>query len=359
MKKCIWMLVWSMLLSISVTAIGQQYYTSLEVAEQVQKGWNETYEAYGRTIDVDLDIRFPNVDVVPVLKVEFARMEAAKTTEETGWYIKADPRNNVFIYSIPNYQSRAKLHEKVVYGYPDMEQIYTTYGNMTPGTVTTLIQDTLRTMELNDKEWDFSTPYEMTTSRFIQSKTKKDIDTPSEYSMFFHQVLHDIPVLCHAGSAFSLKTRAHPTIQLRADVADENGFWVSIKKIKETEIVQNDIPLCSFDVIKNSIEKEIKEGHIRKVYELVFGYVLFDDPDYAKGELGNSGHYYAVPAWKLNCLYMTNRKKELPNYDKEGASPERYSLQYTTLVFDAQTGKMLDFMSKKTDRARYKKVINW
>lgn len=359
MKRYVWIIVLTVLLSFSVSVVGEQYYTAPEVARQVQEGWNETYEAYGRRIDIDLDIRFPNVATVPVLKVEFARMEAATTTEETGWYIKADPKNNIFIYSIPDYQSRAKRHEKVVYGYPDMDQVYTTYGDITPRMATDFIRSTLYTMKVNDADWDFESPFEMTTYRFVQSKSKKDINTPGEYSMFFHQVLRDIPVLCHAGSAFNLKTRSHPTVQLRADVADENGFWVSIKKIKETEIVQTDIPLCSLDTIKKSIEKEIKDGHIRKVYELVFGYVLFDDPDYAKGELGNSGHYYAVPSWQLNCLYMTNRKKELPDYDEEDSSGERYSLEYRTLVFNAQTGKMLDFMSKKSDRARYKRVITW
>lgn len=347
------------MMMLSAIAIAQQYYTAPEVAAQVQDGWHEIYEAYGRSIEVDTEIMFPNVEAVPVLKVEFARMTAETTTEETGWYIKSDPKNNIFIYSIPNYQSRAKTHDKVVYGYPDMDKVYTAYSEITPRMATDFIRDTLHTMKLDDNNWDFNSPYEMTTSHFVHSKTEKDIDTPGEYSMFFHQVIRDIPVLCHAGSAFNLKTRSHPTIQLRTDVADENGFWVSIKMIKETEVVYEDIPLCSFDVVKKSIEKEISDGHIRKVYELEFGYVLYDDSDYAKGEKGNSGHYYAVPAWKLNCLYMTNRKKELPDYTDEDATAERYSLQYKTLVFNAQTGKMLDFMSEKTNRARYKDVITW
>ena len=56
---------------------------------------------------------------------------------------------------------------------------------------------------------------------------------------------------------------------------------------------------------------------------------------------------------------MSNRQKELPEYNTEESTDERSSLEYATLVVNAQTGEMLNFMSKEEDRAHYKGFISW
>ena len=52
-------------------------------------------------------------------------------------------------------------------------------------------------------------------------------------------------------------------------------------------------------------------------------------------------------------------KKELPNYNWKNINWDRYSNEYASIIINAQTGKMEDYMSKEKNRARYKKVLTW
>lgn len=76
-----------------------------------------------------------------------------------------------------------------------------------------------------------------------------------------------------------------------------------------------------------------------------------------KGE-AFTAHYYAVPAWRLNCLYVSDAQAELPDLGGEDVF-ECDSLEYVTLVIDAQTGKMQDYTSTEKDRAYYKGFTPW
>ena len=46
----------------------------------------------------------------------------------------------------------------------------------------------------------------------------------------------------------------------------------------------------------------------------------------------------------MNCLYVSNPKKELHNYNGLDV-PERGTIEYITLIINAQTGEMQDYMS--------------
>ena len=56
---------------------------------------------------------------------------------------------------------------------------------------------------------------------------------------------------------------------------------------------------------------------------------------------------------------MSNRQKELPEYGGDEAWNERDSTEYSSLVINAQTGEMQEFMSQAEDRAEYKGFISW
>ena len=126
--------------------------------------------------------------------------------------------------------------------------------------------------------------------------------------------------------------------------------------IKPDEKLVNEVPLCSFDTVIKAVEDEINAGHIRKVFQLDLGYALYDDPEYTK-PVGAAGHYYAVPAWRLNCLYVPNAKKELPERDADVFECD--TLESATILVNAQTGAMLDFMRTDKQRAAYPGFISW
>ena len=147
-------------------------------------------------------------------------------------------------------------------------------------------------------------------------------------------------------------------ICLQATVIDPNTYAMYPNMLKSAGRVAEDVPLCSFSKVVEAFEKEIEEGHIRKVYEMEFGYLYYEDPEYVSRTTWTD-HFYALPVWQLSCLYVSNRKKELPEYGLDETGHERASLEYSSLIVNAQTGELQDFMSTKKDRAHYKGFVSW
>lgn len=68
MKKVISGCISLLLVSLCVGAFGEApRYTLADLREQAAEGWHETYEAYGRTVRIDLDDFVPQAEAAPVL----------------------------------------------------------------------------------------------------------------------------------------------------------------------------------------------------------------------------------------------------------------------------------------------------
>ncbi len=63
---------------------------------------------------------------------------------------------------------------------------------------------------------------------------------------------------------------------------NEDEFSIIVDTSEEMEIVAEDIPLCTFEIIKEKIKNEIVSGHIRKVFSLRFGYLCIMTPIFPK-----------------------------------------------------------------------------
>ena len=340
----------------------EEYYTIDQVREQAGTGWHNVYEAYGRKITVDIEIKMPDVAQVPIEKLELARMEPKVTEEDGGLKFCIRPWENVFgfytlnfIEPIPN--KIDKKNELCIENPNEWDRMYAEGNEYTLTDIVEVVKHALSVMKLDASNWDLEHPYELRTFSFKDPKTKNIVE-PGEYMIYFHQKINGIPLLNHAGATYKQKTRGNTTIYLNASVISEEMYDIFIPSVKVIERVADDVPLCSLSKVINAIEKEIEDGHIRKIYDLEFGYVFYEDPDYIAKIIQND-HFYAVPVWQVNCLYMSNRKKELPEYGSDETGNERDSLEYSSIVINAQTGEMQDFMSQKTDRAEYKGFISW
>lgn len=361
MKKCISSLMFLFLVICSAAGYTQEYYTIREVREQAAAGWHETYSSFGREIAADVEVDMPHVDALPVDKIELARMVPASEGNDGGIKITARPDENIFAFDSMGYLAIPETTEwkyEMQYDAPyDLQHVYTANSNLCLGDAIQIIRHALNEVGLSASDWMLEKPYALSSHGLWNSAMSRRI-SPGCYSLKFHQVLNGIPILNHAGCAYDNKTRGNYTAMLDAWVIDEETYHAYVAMLKPTERIAEDVPLCGFEQVIEAYEDEIAQGHIRKIYELEFGYVFYDDPEYVTGE-GFAEHYYAVPAWQLNCLYVSNRQKELPEYGTEGSTDERSSLEYAALVVDAQTGKMLDFMSREPDRAHYKGFISW
>lgn len=340
----------------------EEAYTIDQVRQQAAAGWRQTYEAYGRTIVADVEAVIPEVHQVPIERLTFARTEPAVTEEETGLTFIVRPEENVFAFATGDFieiipQQRDKKNDGCI-GHPrEWNRAYAQGNSLTLQETVDIIREALSVMRLDVDNWDLEHPYELATFRFFHPKTK-EIAAPGEYMIYFHQKVNGIPLLNHAGATFYQKTRGNATIRLNASVIDRDMYDISAPMLKPIERIADDVPLCGFSKIIEAAEREILAGHIRKIYHLEFGYLFYEDPDCVSSRT-QTDHFYAVPAWQLSCLYMSNPRKELPEYGQEETGDARYSLEYACLTIDAQTGEIRDFMSQKKDRALYHGFLSW
>lgn len=361
MKKTIGTLLLSMLMGLSLPASAQGSFTISELREQAKAGWYKTYTAYGRVIEANLEAIVPQTETAPVFKTEFVQITAPRGDKAYGRQYAILPDTNMYAYwySAEEPPEKTKVSPQAYYVWPrELDRVYPEGEALTLGEAIGIVKDTLESEQFQLDDFSIDFPYEMTTVTDYDPKTLEQV-VPGTYRMWFYTLLEDIPVLAHDGQCYADKTRGwfRPTVD--AAVCSEEMYNISVEMLQITERLAEDIPLCSYSDILKAIEAEIESGHIRKVYRLEFGYVLYDDPEYTAGEEWSDGHFYAVPAWMLSCLYMHNRQKELPEYGTEDEGTERNSLEYSSIVINAQTGKMEDFMSVDKKRAHYKGFFTW
>ena len=150
---------------------------------------------------------------------------------------------------------------------------------------------------------------------------------------------------------------------------NENEFTAMVNVLEEQEIIAEDIPLCSFETIKENIQSEIINGHIRKVFSVRFGYSVYNDPNYPKGKRSalDADCYYLVPSWVLECIYINNPKETYSleaELAKDGGADttERSTDKFRVITINAQTGEVTNPMDTSKNGwgdADYKGFIPW
>ena len=254
---------------------------------EAASGWHQTYTAHGREITVDIDVPVPATDKLPVQKVEFMRLSLATTKVDATWSVFCRENENVFGFSTPTFPEgiSGKIIKSVddVYAYPDEpDKIYPAGGTLTLGEALAVVRHTFELTGIDPNAFLIDRPYLLRTFSYLDAKTNESV-LPGEYYFSFHQALDGIPILCHSGIAFKERYKLYYDPGFISCVAEENAYLALFSMVKATDIVAEDIPLCSFSQVISAIEKEIDNGHIRKVYDLELGYVMYEDEDYYEG----------------------------------------------------------------------------
>ena len=277
MKK--WTIMFfTVLFLFAAVGCAQEYYTIDQLREQAAEGWHNVYEAYGRKIVADIDITIPDVEQVPVEKLELARRESQIDEKEVGLNFVIRPEENVFGFYTSDFvepiSGKIEKKNEICIGNPnEWERMYAEGNELTLSDIVNVIKDALSVMQLDYKNWDLNHPYELRTFSFRDPSTK-EVVAPGEYMVYFHQMVNEIPLLNHAGATYKQRTRGNATIRLDASVINEKMYDIVIPSVKTTEKLADDVPLCSLSKVISAIEKEIEAGHIRKIYDLEFGYVF-------------------------------------------------------------------------------------
>ena len=122
---------------------------------------------------------------------------------------------------------------------------------------------------------------------------------------------------------------------------------LEIKPIRKIGQLEEDVPLCSFDKVQNTVEKLIQNGYIRRVYALRFGYCCYRDVE---------GGNVLYPVWQIECDYAFDPAKQL---SPDESYPVMERMHYSTMIVNAQTGEFMNPVKLKDRLLDAPKVTSW
>ena len=387
MKKFLTVLCVLLLVPTLATANSNMVSIS-ELRQQVEtmERWTQTYEAHGRTIEVDIPIYIPN-------EKELAVYDCSAYTE----YIKnpnSDDKNNVYSY---NENLRELTKENDGTSEADIE----VYGKGTElrimlnnpedllgknkndnikikkyGFYQYQVDDKVTYAENNEMSLEEAEKYlEEIVEYFIKDeyngididyikiagrgrKTKSYTDEElGEYvdyypkgSYFFnyYQVLHKIPIMMTIIATLNNKQENKiygdlfeywGTTGGICQIMDRNSFWLTIKWMKIEKEHEETVKLLPIEQIINTVEKEIKAGHVRNVYALKLGYIIYLNDR-------SPETYTLYSMWVLDCDYVENKNKEIKVNPYSDDIRDCFSFE--RICINPETAEMMDFLNPKT-----------
>ena len=385
--KRIFCLVFSLITLISSISCAEETYLSVhQMNAQIPERWTQTYETKWRDVAIDAEIIIPDVDALPVVLVAGGAAEPALTTEEAGWdeIEYRGPYDILLMNDVPDYP---KSVDGVRVGSPVSkgnwysgfapENQYVPLDEITFGEIVSRTKEKIAQIGYDPNEFEIDNPVRVWTHHVYGCGTKKDL-LPGYLYMEVRPKVAGIPVMSHIwqavvshhGTSRNDELMLMPNADIGYDgyLGDLSHIYLTPLEIRET--LADDLPLCSFDKVIRVVEEEIEAGHIRKVYEMELGYVLYNEPGVyrtqstsgRKGETDaylayQNARYYAKPAWQINCLYVESAKGQLR--DVSGyTDDERNSIDYYQLIIDAQTGELVQQTDAK-DRCEFKGFLRW
>ena len=382
-----------------------------ELRQQVETmgRWTQTYEAYGRTIEVDIPIIVPEVDGVPIMTVEpYYAVYEQRLTRDGTVLEKIGEDGGCSVYVESNLLSEDGITGKVealdlddfksvrfyanYFSPRDAQNVNTKYTSefFYPYQVEasdTYAEDNLMSLEdvedSLEKVIGYFYPEEPAVllerielcSRLHKVNGIDDYelgdyveDYPSgTYNLSIREMMDGIPIYTDIGSRLSL--------DLASDKGEKgvNDFWrknvkimrvrkntfefmnksrfeLNVVWLKRVSKIEKDVPLQNVNVIIKNLENKIKQGKIRRIYALKLGYcVYFSD----EGE----NIYTIYPVWVCECDYSESAKEELKKSEQIQDNREQY--YYKQLVMNAQTGEIEPNLIKKQESAYCPQIVAW
>ena len=389
MKKIMFALCVLMIVPTLALASGDMMSIS-ELRYQVEAmgRWTKTYEAYGRTIEVDIPIYIPN-------EKELAVYDCSAYTD----YIK-NPNNedktNVYAYNenlkeLVKEESNDKSENAIieVYGngtelrimfnspeellehntrdyikikksgyYPDKvnaDVIYAENSDLSLMEAEKYLEEIVRFF-IRDGYDGIDIDYIKIAGRGrkTRSYTDEELGECADYypkgTYFFnyYQKLHHIPIMMTIIATLNNKQENGVYGDLFGfwgttggicQIMDRNSFWLTIKWMKIEKEHEETVKLLPIEQIINAVEKEIKAGHVRNVYALKLGYIIYLNDR-------SPETYTLYPMWVLDCDYVENKNKEIKVNPYSDDIRDCFSFE--RICINPETAEMMDFLNPKT-----------
>lgn len=362
MKKALTGCILTIMTLVFSTGNAQEYYTLPEIRAQAAAGWHETYtDKYGRTIEVDIDIDVFGTDKAPVTTADVPPFVKYIYDQGTPYAAVVDVKR----------KGGQRTHAYRTYGKEiNLDEAYgAQYGNeMTPREAYDLLQVLFDEHGQGYSADDFM----LNTPASFDVVYSKDVATggvhrPALYSIQLWQQMNGLPIITNSEIGFAKRTTRSYFPRAYYDVSSEDKYYFQIEPLNQLETLAEDIPLCSVEKVIQSIEKEIRSGHIQKVTNLWFGYAVYSDPairDFRKS-VQEEETFYLVPSWVLQCVYSEDPKMyKSDEIDTLNPENERFGefIPHKTRVINAQTGVIFDVFDKSRNGGgdgSYKGFLSW
>lgn len=378
MKKLRFISLFLALLMHAHSAAGETLYAIQQLPDATSSAWQQTYEAHGRTIAVDVPISIPQAAAAPVICVRNAAPVAEPLFSQlTAWCRNAledDPVNRyafksndfstTLTHATPPAWGKTRSDEFIagamgqssadLYRYDEN----TAYAENNPLTVAQACAIALQQSAGLFPDAAFSLRQVYTTGRSYHKSSGQPISAKGYYSMLFAQVFHGIPFGASIHQAFTQfglwdeNTWLANRGIMQASVYDSDAWRLSSTLYQETSLRHDDIPLLPFDAAKPQAEALILSGHVRRVDSVSLSYVQFDTPDPEEQLL--------IPCWVLWCEYHPEGPDSERISGINGASSLMYdgnNEYYRPLIFNAQTGEIIDPESQARGRCAAPDII--
>ena len=376
MKRRLTVLLAALLALCFGAAIAQERCTLSQLRVQASSGWQETYtDRYGRRIAVDIDVEVFGAEAAPVVKVKPSRLEIDCALLEDGAVFtdRTLYRNNPAddIFGARSGQVTMDVHH--TYGEKiDMDAVYGgEFGaQLTMRRLRGRACEILSALGISLDGFLFDHPKEFSVRCKMKTKTQEVI-APAAYLAHFWQTMYGLPILESIGRGYERAAWPEFAPQAQITMRGDDEYSITLWNVEETELLARDIPLASFEMVKRSVEKKIESGHIRKVYSMRLGYVVYNEKGYpGRPPEGirswwDIDSYYLVPTWVVECVYMDNPKETFVykgRRNDERMDNEKNSGHYRFVIVNAQTGEVYD----RDDRSMkgygdttYKGFISW
>ena len=389
MKKIFAALCTLMIVPTLALASGDMVSVS-ELRQQVEAmgRWTQTYEAHGRTIEVDIPIYIPN-------EKELAVYDCSAYTD----YIKNpndEDKTNVYAYNenlkeLVKEESNDKSENAIieVYGngtelrimfnspeellerntrdyikikesgyYPDKvnaDVIYAENSDLSLMEAEKYLEEIVRFF-IRDGYDGIDIDYIKIAGRGrkTRSYTDEELGECADYypkgTYFFnyYQKLHHIPIMMTIIATLNNKQENRVYGDLFGfwgttggicQIMDRNSFWLTIRWMKIEKEHEETVKLLPIEQIINAVEKEIKAGHVRNVYALKLGYIIYLNDR-------SPETYTLYPMWVLDCDYVENKNKEIKVNPYSDDIRDCFSFE--RICINPETAEMMDFLNPKT-----------
>lgn len=325
--------------------------------------WQQTYSAYGRTINVDAEVTAPQLDYAPIIKVERWLPVKEENYEKWNNYFKAPNENtkNGYHFNVVEDQGTTafsynefnvnpfigKATRKIISNpKADWKTTFAENNPMSMWEGFEFVEEKLN--EVCESEIDLFPLFGGRKSILRESKSGKPLREMGDYNYCLSQRFYGIPLLVGISDTYvDLNVQAIGGIHtifpdISAEIYGKNSYYICATLVTPTEIVRNDVPVRPFEYSKGEIEDLIYKGLVRDVYNVRLGYVMFHNEDDLKKS------FYLVPSWVVDCEFYKTADGE----KYEGGWPEMFwhCSEFHQLIINAQTGKLYDPFSTQEDR---------